>query len=168
MNCLFLFRIGFPNNIALKILFISELVATNHAFVQLDSFTHTVFLCYRRVAVGTLFLFIGMSILGILKCTQSYCESDKSASVSLQNDLLSIFKSKFCISKIWNGHITCVYRGCDHVAACNLTYRSSFSWNFQCTCGYNKVCYCSVWSYYLIKSILCERCNPILATFGWC
>ena len=124
MNCLSLFRIGFPNNIALKIHFTSELVATNHAFVQLDSFTHTVFLCYRRVAVGTLFLFIGMSILGILKCTQSYCESDKSASVSLQNDLLSIFKSKFCISKIWNGHITCVYRGCGHVAACNLTYRS--------------------------------------------
>ena len=87
MDSLLLFRVGFPNNIALNINFASELVAANHAFVQLDSFTNTVFLCYWRVAAGTLFLFIEMLILGILKCLQSYKESNKSASLSLQNDL---------------------------------------------------------------------------------
>ena len=127
MNCLFLFRIGFPNNIALKIHFTSELVATNHAFVQLDSFTHTVFLCYRRVAVGTLFLFIGMSILGILKCTQSYRESNFDASGSLQNDLLDIFKCEFCLSKSWNARNPCIYRDCGHIVACKMTYKSVFN-----------------------------------------
>ena len=127
MDSLFLFRVGFPNNIALNIHFTSELVATNHTFIQLDSFTYTVFLCYRRVEAWTLFLFIEKLILGILKCLQSYRESNKSASLSLQNDLLSILKGKFWGSKFWNAHITCVYKGCGYVVACNLTYRSHYT-----------------------------------------
>jgi hypothetical protein len=47
--------------------------------------------------------------------------------------LISLLGSAFFLPKIWNALFSYVYRGCGHVAACNLTYRSFFiiGSNFQ-------------------------------------